>query len=165
MSRIVERSTSGSQQHLVLHEEIRGVLLPTPSNIVDGRKSADSVGHKKYPLMCHRLADKAKGSHPPNRLKQEPVEKHLSKLYTPSVEAKIWGIAAKGLQQASPPTLYPEYTKPGGTHYIYRRADFWTSGFFPGSLHLLLERRKKYSHVLGRANDVWADNLHLLSLE
>ncbi|KAL5376607.1 hypothetical protein DPSP01_010400 [Paraphaeosphaeria sporulosa] len=97
--------------------------------------------------------------------RSNPLDKYLLNLYTPSVEAKIWSIAAKGLQQSSPPTLYPEYTKPGGTHYIYRKADFWTSGFFPGSLYLLLERKKKHSHVLGQAGDLWAGNLDPLSLE
>ncbi|TGO09841.1 hypothetical protein BTUL_0153g00270 [Botrytis tulipae] len=32
----------------------------------------------------------------------------------------------------SPPQYYPEYTKPGGTNYVYRDFQFWTSGFFPG---------------------------------
>lgn len=41
--------------------------------------------------------------------------------------------------KSNPPTLYPEYTDERG-NYVYRTLDFWTSGFFPGSLHLLLER-------------------------
>ena len=44
--------------------------------------------------------------------------------------------------------LYPEYTKPGGTGYVYRELDFWTSGFFPGSMYLLLERERKYKDTL-----------------
>lgn len=46
--------------------------------------------------------------------------------------------------QSAPPTLYPEYTAPGGTSYVSREFDFWTSGFFPGSLYLILERQRKY---------------------
>lgn len=55
---------------------------------------------------------------------------------------------------ARPPTFYPEYTKPGGVDYVYRELDFWTSGFFPGSIFLLLERRRKYAH----ANDLTMDD-------
>ncbi|KAJ8113977.1 hypothetical protein OPT61_g4035 [Boeremia exigua] len=65
-----------------------------------------------------------------------------------SVELKIWGVAARGLRLRSPPTNFPEYTKPGETDYVYRDLEFWTSGFFPGSLHLLLERKTKFGHVL-----------------
>jgi hypothetical protein len=43
-----------------------------------------------------------------------------------------------------PPTLYPEYTGADGVSYVYRTLDFWTSGFFPGSLYLLLERQILY---------------------
>ncbi|KAJ4294224.1 hypothetical protein N0V90_007914 [Kalmusia sp. IMI 367209] len=71
----------------------------------------------------------------------------LSKLYDPSVEAKIWGVAVKGTQQDLPPMLFPEYTRPGNVSYVYRELDFWTSGFFPGSLYLLLERKRKYPHA------------------
>ena len=46
--------------------------------------------------------------------------------------------------QSSPPTLFPEYTKPGGTKYVYRELDFWTSGFFPGCIYLLLERQRRH---------------------
>jgi hypothetical protein len=89
----------------------------------------------------------------------------LLNLYAPSAEAKIWGVAAKGLRQPSPPTLFPEYTKPGGVNYIYRELDFWTSGFFPGSLHLLLERRRKYGHIFNFSNDALRSVPHLLNLE
>ncbi|KAL1878550.1 hypothetical protein VTK73DRAFT_7891 [Phialemonium thermophilum] len=101
----------------------------------------------------------------------------LSSLYTPSAFAKIWFTAQKGLARPSPPTLYPEYTKPGGTEYVYRELDFWTSGFFPGCLYLLLERQRKHGHVLGSAASTsqekvphhlqlsfactwWTENLH-----
>ncbi|KAH7377755.1 glycoside hydrolase family 88 protein [Pyrenochaeta sp. MPI-SDFR-AT-0127] len=87
-------------------------------------------------------------------------KKALSQLYTRSVEAKIWGVAAKGLYMTVPPKFYPEYTKPDGASYVYRELDFWTSGFFPGSLYLLLERRRKYSHIIGYACKYWTENLH-----
>lgn len=55
-------------------------------------------------------------------------------------------IQADGCLQDEPPTLYPEYTEPGGTAYCHTSMDFWTSGFFPGILYLLLERLCKYPH-------------------
>ncbi|KAH7381801.1 glycoside hydrolase family 88 protein [Cadophora sp. MPI-SDFR-AT-0126] len=76
------------------------------------------------------------------------LRQNLSKLYSASVCAKIWGIAERALNKSTPPVLYPEYTKPGSTKYVYREADFWTSGFFPGSLYLLLERQRKFGHLL-----------------
>ncbi|ORY60509.1 glycoside hydrolase family 88 protein [Pseudomassariella vexata] len=98
---------------------------------------------------------------------------NLNKLYSSLVEAKIWGVASKALAKPSPPLFYPEYTKPGGTEYVYRELEFWTSGFFPGSLYLLLERRRKYNGVLVRASPSdlhetqlefackwWTENLH-----
>ncbi|KAF1929218.1 glycoside hydrolase family 88 protein [Didymella exigua CBS 183.55] len=69
-------------------------------------------------------------------------------LFCASVELKIWGVAARGLRLRSPPTVFPEYTKPGEDAYVYRDFQFWTSGFFPGSLYLLLERRRKYENIL-----------------
>ncbi|KAH7028371.1 glucuronyl hydrolase [Macrophomina phaseolina] len=68
----------------------------------------------------------------------------LDALYTESVIAKIWGVAAKALHTASPPTQFPEYTEPNGTKYIYSDVGFWTSGFFPGCLYLLRERQTRY---------------------
>ncbi|KAM5346350.1 hypothetical protein ACJ41O_009355 [Fusarium nematophilum] len=73
---------------------------------------------------------------------------HLRELYSVSAVAKIWGVARKDLDKAEPPHLFPEYTKPGQAGYVYRESDFWTSGFFPGSLHLLLERHYKYRYLL-----------------
>ncbi|KAM0327553.1 hypothetical protein ACHAQA_005844 [Verticillium albo-atrum] len=80
-----------------------------------------------------------------------------SLLYSPQVTAKIWGVAQQGFNSPSPPTLFPEYTKPGGTKYVYRELDFWTSGFFPGSLYLLLERQQKYAHRLRALNPTNTD--------
>ncbi|KAI2776238.1 glycoside hydrolase family 88 protein [Daldinia loculata] len=67
-------------------------------------------------------------------------------LYSENVTAKIWGVAQRAFLRPTPPTLFPEYTKPGGVGYVYRDLEFWTSGFFPGCLYLLLERQRKYAH-------------------
>jgi hypothetical protein len=52
--------------------------------------------------------------------------------------------------QSSPPTLYPEYATPGSKEYVHGELDYWTSGFFSGSLYLLLERAEKYPLSLNR---------------
>ena len=95
----------------------------------------------------------------------QEIKEELGNLYALSTEAKIWGVAARGLRQPSPPTLFPEYTKPGGVEYIYRELDFWTSGFFPGSLHLLLDRRRRYGHIFGYSKGALRGVSHLLNLE
>ncbi|KAJ5663322.1 hypothetical protein N7507_004053 [Penicillium longicatenatum] len=74
---------------------------------------------------------------------QTPSERAIEALFSASAAAKIWSVAARALGSVSPPILYPEYTDKSG-NYIYRTLDFWTSGFFPGSLYLLLERSMRY---------------------
>ncbi|KAF2652503.1 glycoside hydrolase family 88 protein [Lophiostoma macrostomum CBS 122681] len=92
-------------------------------------------------------------------------------LYSQSALAKIWGVALRGLAQRSPPTRYPEYTKPGIAPYEYTDYDFWTSGFFPGSLYLVYERARLWDDRIPRlpqldllkmrhACEWWTANLH-----
>jgi hypothetical protein len=69
------------------------------------------------------------------------LQKLKPKLYSESNVAKIYGVAAQRLNDAAPPTEYPEYSF---KRYSYRDVDYWTSGFFPGSLYALLERFDKY---------------------
>ncbi|KAK5171486.1 uncharacterized protein LTR77_004631 [Saxophila tyrrhenica] len=101
------------------------------------------------------------------------LRKRLAPLYSESVTAKIWNIAARSLDQVSPPTSHPEYTAPGSSEYTYSSHEFWTSGFFPGSLAVLYQRRCLYSqhevlanqhspHVLKlqHACRWWSDALH-----
>ncbi|KAF9886870.1 hypothetical protein FE257_010993 [Aspergillus nanangensis] len=91
-------------------------------------------------------------------------------LYSESVAAKLWRVASRALGRSKPPTLYPEYTGRDGATYVYRDLSFWTSGFFPGSLYLLLERQTKYTtnpnHLtphplqLQHLCQWWSTNLH-----
>ncbi|KAH7478267.1 hypothetical protein FOMA001_g9087 [Fusarium oxysporum f. sp. matthiolae] len=93
--------------------------------------------------------------------------KHLEILFSPSVEMKIWAVAERSLNMPEPPTWFPEYTKPGSTEYVYRDASFWTSGFFPGLLYLIMERRKKFQtelRLLGLSPSE-PDFPHMLQLE
>ncbi|KAJ3939657.1 uncharacterized protein N0V96_010441 [Colletotrichum fioriniae] len=77
-------------------------------------------------------------------------------LFSSKVVAKIWGVAQQSFSSSSPPTLFPEYTEPGGTKYVYRELDFWTSGFFPGCLYLLLERRHSLDNMMNLDVIFWA---------
>ncbi|KAK0373748.1 unsaturated glucuronyl hydrolase [Colletotrichum limetticola] len=92
-------------------------------------------------------------------------ESLAASLFSPKVTAKIWGVAKQSFSSSSPPTLFPEYTKPGGTKYVYRELDFWTSGFFPGCLYLLLERRRRHPHLLKRLGWSAEDEPNVLHLE
>ncbi|KAG8856226.1 hypothetical protein FRB96_006538 [Tulasnella sp. 330] len=105
------------------------------------------------------------------------VTKALPELFSESVEAKIYSVAARDYsshdQQGTftsiarsihdllhpsasplkgPPESYPEYVEPGGSvshPYTYTQSRFWTSGFFPGSIWLLYERAKTYGVTSG----------------
>ncbi len=83
-------------------------------------------------------------------------------LYSESAVLKVWTVARKALGSVAPPVLYPEYTGADGG-YVYRHLEFWTSGFFPGSLYLLLERNINYPQ-LGIRQDKTA-SLHPLQLQ
>ncbi|KAJ6785237.1 hypothetical protein PWT90_05115 [Aphanocladium album] len=71
----------------------------------------------------------------------------LSKLFCDEVILKIWKTAVEHLRREDPPQNFPEtcpQTGPQAGRYLYRDAEFWTCGFFPGSLYCLLERSIRY---------------------
>lgn len=144
---MTEGSNALGRKRIRATDETNGVTtkhLPTTRNGVNG--------HNGVQTPCESSVHENKND--------------LLSLYATSAEAKIWGVATKGLRQPSPPTLLPEYTKPGGVDYIYRELDFWTSGFFPGSLYLLLERRRRYAHVLSPSSSLTSPGFpNVLSLE
>ncbi|GAP88559.1 putative glycoside hydrolase family 88 protein [Rosellinia necatrix] len=88
--------------------------------------------------------------------------KILCRLYSNIIEIKLWATAEKGTSQAQPPQLYPEYTQPGGTDYVLRELEFWTSGFFPGSLYSLLQRKRMYGSLVDSTGE---EIVHELKLE
>ena len=80
-----------------------------------------------------------------------PLRTQLAGLYEDNITAKILRAAINGLVQNDPPTAYPEYvpqTGPEAGTYILREADFWTCGFFPGSIHSLAERLIRFPHAV-----------------
>lgn len=125
----------------------------------------------------------------PARTPSPELRTSLRALFAPSVYAKIWGVAMRqqssvstcfnsnmwarytNVIKPSPPEAMPEYTLPGQSEYQCTDASFWTSGFFPGSLYLLYERRAKWPdkfratgqpHVLKLQSAArwWSQNLH-----
>ncbi|KAK2808449.1 hypothetical protein FQN50_004657 [Emmonsiellopsis sp. PD_5] len=74
----------------------------------------------------------------------------LPELFDANIAAKIWRVAASVLREKNPPDHFPEYvltTGPNAGKYTLREADFWTCGFFPGSLYGILERSIKFPHA------------------
>ncbi|KAK2608894.1 hypothetical protein QQS21_002607 [Conoideocrella luteorostrata] len=79
--------------------------------------------------------------------KQEVQNGSLSKLFCSNGVFKIWKTAMEHLERENPPQSFPEtvpQTGPDAGKYKYRDAEFWTCGFFPGSLYCLLERSIRY---------------------
>ncbi|KAK1722250.1 unsaturated glucuronyl hydrolase [Colletotrichum acutatum] len=119
-----------------------------------------------------------------------PLSTHLTELFEENVTAKVCRTATTSLQeQISPisgeirktPIAFPEIIPqdgPNAGQYEFRDPDFWTCGFFPGTLYALLERTVKHPQMM-RLTDVgsglsvaslrqhlrglckiWADPLH-----
>ncbi|KAF2276165.1 Six-hairpin glycosidase [Westerdykella ornata] len=75
----------------------------------------------------------------------------LSEIYSENVIAKIVQVARRGLKQEAPLSAYPHTVPQEGPNkgkYEYREADFWTCGFFPGSIYALLERSIKFPRAI-----------------
>ncbi|KAF4785892.1 unsaturated glucuronyl hydrolase [Colletotrichum scovillei] len=115
---------------------------------------------------------------------------YLAELFEENVTAKICRTATKSLQeQASSasgeirkiPIAFPEIVPqdgPNAGQYEFRDPDFWTCGFFPGTLYALLERSVKHPWTMRLADaspglsvpslrqhlrglcKIWADPLH-----
>ncbi|TRX88442.1 hypothetical protein FHL15_010632 [Xylaria flabelliformis] len=90
------------------------------------------------------------------------VGRELSELFAENIVAKVLRVAAKYAKSENPqqrsregesldprgPDTFPEYVpQVGDTSGLYtlREAEFWTCGFFPGTIYLLLQRHLKLS--------------------
>ncbi|KAF2994392.1 hypothetical protein E8E13_002601 [Curvularia kusanoi] len=75
----------------------------------------------------------------------------LGKIYAENVAAKVYQVASRGLKQIAPLATYPHTVPQNGTNpgrYEEREADFWTCGFFPGSVYTIIERAVRYPQAL-----------------
>ncbi|KAI9150591.1 glucuronyl hydrolase [Paramyrothecium foliicola] len=85
-------------------------------------------------------------SHP-----HKPLAQRLQGLFEENIAAKILRTAQGGLINNDPPIAYPEYVLQRGPEagkYILREADFWTCGFFPGSIYSVAERLVKFPQAV-----------------
>ncbi|EEY22856.1 unsaturated glucuronyl hydrolase [Verticillium alfalfae VaMs.102] len=108
----------------------------------------------------------------------ESLASRLRALYDENVTAKILRTAREGLINNNPPAVYPEYVPQTGADagkYILREADFWTCGFFPGSVYSIAERLTKYPQALPGSHEkerlldelwqlgaAWAEPIHTM---
>lgn len=81
----------------------------------------------------------------PGHQRPRPEIYSLSQLYAENILAKVFRTATVAL--AALPDAFPEIVlqTPGSTGlYSLREADFWTCGFFPGTMYAMLERLVRY---------------------
>lgn len=81
----------------------------------------------------------------------------LAGLYEENVLAKVYRTATKSLiGEKRFPDYFPEYVPQEGKdfgNYALREAEFWTCGFFPGTLSLLLERTIRFPRKICISNE------------
>lgn len=95
---------------------------------------------------------------------------NIAELFDENIIAKIFRTASSSLTDSSiftkpdgVPLGYPEtvpQTGPNAGRYEFRDAEFWTCGFFPGSLYALLERSTKYPHRSLIESSLFRPKLH-----
>lgn len=88
-----------------------------------------------------------------SNLKPRTIWSDLREAFAENIFAKPCRVAAEGLRRATDPAeaSFPEYCPQTGSEYgqyIFREAEFWTCGFFPGTLYALLERAIRFPQSL-----------------
>ncbi len=81
------------------------------------------------------------------------IRSDLQEAFAENILAKTCRVAVEGLRRATDPTdaSFPEYCPQTGDQagqYVFREAEFWTCGFFPGTLYALLERAIRFPQSL-----------------
>ncbi|KAL8364927.1 hypothetical protein RB595_003966 [Gaeumannomyces hyphopodioides] len=74
------------------------------------------------------------------------ISDDLAELFAENIAAKIYRTARRTV---GIPHAFPEYVPQAGRGagaYSHREAEFWTCGFFPGSMHCVLERLVRFPH-------------------
>ncbi|KAH7410727.1 Six-hairpin glycosidase-like protein [Cadophora sp. MPI-SDFR-AT-0126] len=125
--------------------------------VVDNGLGAGSTSLKSINLKEPALVGISEKSEEATRtvLERPPQSKclgiELQELFSENILAKAWRVANRDLQNNNLPTAYPEFVPQSGSgrgRYTLREADFWTCGFFPGTLYSLLERISRYPHAV-----------------
>ena len=79
----------------------------------------------------------------------------VPELFTENIMAKVLRTAQAAM--SSLPTAFPEIVPQQDNHdgsYSLREADFWTCGFFPGTMYSMLERLIKYPQRMHLSSSV-----------
>lgn len=85
-------------------------------------------------------------------MSKQLIDEVSASLFSENAVAQVWGVAAAQLDGPNPPNKMPEYSF---EKYHFRPMDYWTGGFFPGSVYALLERSDKYpKHFTKKINPV-----------
>ncbi|KAL6236492.1 hypothetical protein BDW75DRAFT_250048 [Aspergillus navahoensis] len=100
----------------------------------------------------------------PRTLRDLAPRYHIPELFDQNIVAKIFRIASASLDDPKVftklkgvPLGYPETVPqdgPDAGRYEFRDPEFWTCGFFPGSLYALLERSTKYPQQVSVGSSV-----------
>jgi len=90
----------------------------------------------------------SEGAEPISSERQTSFHNLLSQLFEENIFAKPYRTAFKVLQGVDPardgfPEIVPQQGPKQG-HWEFREPEFWTCGFFPGTLYALLERSVRY---------------------
>ncbi|KAF5648104.1 glucuronyl hydrolase [Fusarium sp. NRRL 52700] len=142
-----------------------------PDDMVHSNSS--TVEDEHTPLSETPWSEGAANSKEEDIYKQKhALRKLLSELFEENVFAKPYRAASRLLQELDPahngfPEIVPQQG-PNQGHWVVREPEFWTCGFFPGTLYALLERSIRYPGSM-RANSPrlrssTIDRNHLLPL-
>ncbi|CAH0027049.1 unnamed protein product [Clonostachys rhizophaga] len=84
------------------------------------------------------------------------ISTELADLYAENILAKVYRTACRSMiGERRFPDYFPEYVPQDGSDagsYTLREAEFWTCGFFPGTLYSLLERAIRFPAHLRSPN-------------
>ncbi|KAE8157652.1 Six-hairpin glycosidase-like protein [Aspergillus tamarii] len=141
---------------LVSSPEASGALLSKPTPSRNGPLSSEAIFVGETAEVSRLVVDL------PREIPY--LREHLAELFAENIFAKVWRVACESLPDADAtpeersmkfPCVFPEYVPQNPQHsekpslYRLREADFWTCGFFPGTLYELLERTVRYPQSAG----------------
>jgi hypothetical protein len=99
----------------------------------------------------------------PKTFRNYALKTQIPELFEENVLAKIIRVASRSMRESSVfsqingvPLSYPETVPQSGPNaglYEFRDPEFWTCGFFPGSLYALLERSVKHPQSIEVGSD------------
>ncbi|KAI8275623.1 hypothetical protein K4K60_008536 [Colletotrichum sp. SAR11_57] len=125
------------------------MMRSTTTGVKRGRAGFESTMNgtaSKRNKVYHEHAEETDGLTTPPLLTNSSEIPFSYMLFSTKAAAKIWGVAQQSFSSPAPPTLFPEYTKPGGTKFA---CTWWTENLHPNA-HLTT------THDLGFMIFPWA---------